>query len=415
MFHTLHTSTDVGQFFLGQNSSILDRLTFCTIQTTITTNFSMYLYIYQNNQKIGSMEKNDIEKIRVFYDKNDIRKIRCFCGVICNRSIVSHIKQEHPRKWEEWVLDFVRLRNKGWSNRRIMWKYRAIFSWTVIEKEVKKIVEEGKVTLNVPQKKKITKWVPLDFKLERTTVWSFPKRGDWAVHRSDYRGNWPPQIPRNLILRYSKPGDIVFDPFVGGGTTLIEAYLLNRKSVGLDVNPRAIIISNEQIKELEAKSKNTLDLRLNNNCRPTVKLGDARQSLEILSALGLSANSIDLICTHPPYLDSLRYTEKIDGDLSHIHDVEIFCDEIQKIAKAMYVLLKNGGRCAVLIGDVRRNGKIIPLGFKLMERFLKEKFELEDIIIKEQHKDESTEFYFNKNFVNYLIAHEYLFIFKKEE
>ena len=49
-----------------------------------------------------------------------------------------------------------------------------------------------------------------------------------------------------------------------------------------------------------------------------------------------------------------------------------------------------------------------------MERFLMEKFELEEIIIKQQHKDESTEFYFDKDFINYLIAHEYLFVFKKE-
>ncbi|MBA7504850.1 hypothetical protein ES706_03508 [subsurface metagenome] len=356
---------------------------------------------------------SDVNKISVFYDKNDVRKIKCFCGAYCDRSIIPHMKKIHSKKWKKWCFDFVRLRNKGWSNRRIMWKYRAIFSWTVIEREIKKMVGEGKAALKVPQKEKIAKWAPPDFRFERTTIWSFPKRGDWAVHESDYRGNWPPQIPRNLILRYSREGGTVLDPFVGGGTTLIEAYLLGRKSIGIDINPRAITISDERIKELETKSKGTLDMHLNNDCRPIVKLGDARNSLEILSTFGLSANSIDLICTHPPYLDSLRYTENIDEDLSRIQDLETFCDELQKTARAIYAVLKKGGRCAVLIGDVRKKGKIIPLGLKLMERFLREKFELEEIIIKQQHKDESTEFYFNKNFVNYLIAHEYLFVFRK--
>jgi len=360
------------------------------------------------------MPEDDIEKIRVFYDKNDARKIKCFCGEVCDRSIVPHLKKVHPEKWQKWCMDFVRLRNKGWAYRRIMWKYRVIFSWTVIEQEIKKMVELGKASLKILRKKEIVKWAPTDFELEKATVWSFPKRGDWAVHESDYRGNWPPQIPRNLIFRYSKEGDIVFDPFVGGGTTLIEAYLLNRKSVGVDINPRAIAISNERIKELKEKSKGTLDIRLNDKYCPIVKRGDARKSLKILSKLGLDVASIDLICTHPPYLDALRYTENIKADLSRIQDPEDFCDEMQKIARAMYIALKDGGRCAVLIGDIRKNGKIIPLGFKLMERFLREKFELEEIIIKQQHKDESTEFYFDKDFINYLIAHEYLFIFKKE-
>ena len=76
--------------------------------------------------------------------------------------------------------------------------------------------------------KKIKKWEPDDFELEMTTHWSFPNRGDWATHNAKYRGNWSPYIPRNLLLRYSKEGDTVIDQFAGGGTTLVEAKLLNR-------------------------------------------------------------------------------------------------------------------------------------------------------------------------------------------
>ena len=57
--------------------------------------------------------------------------------------------------------------------------------------------------------KKITKWEPEDFELEMTTHWSFPKRGDWATHDAKWRGNWSPYIPRNILLRYSKEGDLV--------------------------------------------------------------------------------------------------------------------------------------------------------------------------------------------------------------
>ena len=72
---------------------------------------------------------------------------------------------------------------------------------------------------------------PEKFKLEDTTIWSFKERGNWATHKGDYRGNCPPQVPRNLILKYTKEGDIVLDTFCGSGTTMIETKLLNRKGV----------------------------------------------------------------------------------------------------------------------------------------------------------------------------------------
>lgn len=60
---------------------------------------------------------------------------------------------------------------------------------------------------------------PKSFSPEQTTIWSFPDRGKWATHSGDYRGNWSPYVPRNLILRYSKPGDWILDQFLGSGTT----------------------------------------------------------------------------------------------------------------------------------------------------------------------------------------------------
>lgn len=65
----------------------------------------------------------------------------------------------------------------------------------------------------------INKLEPENFNLERSSVWRFPNRGNWATHDGNYRGNWSPYIPRNVILRYSKEGDLILDQFVGSGTT----------------------------------------------------------------------------------------------------------------------------------------------------------------------------------------------------
>ena len=101
----------------------------------------------------------------------------------------------------------------------------------------------------MPSKTKIIKkWEPEDFELEMTRVWSFPKRGDWATHDAKWRGNWSPYIPRNILLRYSKEGDWVLDQFAGGGSTLVEAKLLNRNIIGMDVNPVALKRCREKVK-----------------------------------------------------------------------------------------------------------------------------------------------------------------------
>ena len=89
---------------------------------------------------------------------------------------------------------------------------------------------------------KIKKWEPENFELEMTTSWSFPTRGNWATHNAKYRGNWSPYIPRNLILRYTKEGDLILDQFAGGGTTLVESKLLNRNIIGVDINPTSLEI-----------------------------------------------------------------------------------------------------------------------------------------------------------------------------
>lgn len=62
-------------------------------------------------------------------------------------------------------------------------------------------------------------------------------RGSHGLHR--YPAKFFPELPRWLIQKYTKPGDIVLDPFMGSGTSNIEALLLGRHSVGIDVDPFA--------------------------------------------------------------------------------------------------------------------------------------------------------------------------------
>jgi hypothetical protein len=76
--------------------------------------------------------------------------------------------------------------------------------------------------------------------------------------------------------------------------------------------------------------------------------------------------------------------------LSHIHDIDKFCDEIEKVARESFRLLKPGKYCAVLMGDTRREKMYQPMAFKVMERFLKSGFALKEDIIKVQHNCKAT-------------------------
>lgn len=147
---------------------------------------------------------------------------------------------------------------------------------------------------------------PDDFKLETTTVWSFVDRGGWATHSGKYRGNWSPYVPRNLILRYSQPNDWILDQFLGSGTTLVEAKLLGRNAVGVDINPHAIKVA-----------KNSLNFNFDSKSKIFIKEGNAT-NLEFLKD-----SKIDFICMHPPYANIINYSKKIKGDISRL-DIDDF-------------------------------------------------------------------------------------------
>ena len=315
----------------------------------------------------------------------------------CNHEIIrsryfNHLETYHYDEYLKTVDKIIKMNNEGYTIFEIAKKHNTTIN--VVFSRLKELKNKG---YEIKEPLKISNWEPEDFKLNATTLWSFPERGSWATHNSTYRGNWSPYIPRNIILRYSREGNIVLDQFVGGGTTLIETKLLKRYGIGVDINKNA----------LEITKKNTR-FQKNNAYNPILFHKDARK-LDFIKD-----ETIDLICTHPPYANIIKYSEGNSGDLSLL-DIEEFLTAMEDVAAESYRVLKGNKYCAILIGDMRRNKHMIPLGFRVMEKFLGAGFVLKETIIKEQHNCQATGFWYKRsieyNFL--LIAHEYLFVFRK--
>ncbi len=162
---------------------------------------------------------------------------------------------------------------------------------------------------------------------EGTTVWSFPIRGSWATHTNRYRGNFAPQVARNVIQMYSEPGEVVLDPMAGGGTVLIECRLLGRRYIGCDINPEAVALSEKAVDfPLEGPDA-----------------GGQIVCADVRDLSFLADHSVDLVLTHPPYLNLIRYSGgRIAGDLSNIRSVNKFCQAIQQAAAELFRVLKGG-------------------------------------------------------------------------
>lgn len=329
------------------------------------------------------------------------REVACpVCKKVCHRSFLPHLRKNHPKEWQNWRDSFVAMLENGKSLQQIGRYYD--ISWTVVEREVKKTLEEGERTLKY-KARPVKSWEPESFEMESTTVWSFPRRGNWATHRGDFRGNWAPEIPRNIMLRYSQKGDLVLDQFAGSGTTIIEAKLLRRRSIGIDINPQAIEIARQRTNFI-ISPENEEDVIY----EPEIYSGDARN----LSPIG--DNSVDLICAHPPYAETLRFSSGIAGDLSHLK-VDEFISDMHQVVRECFRVLKPGKYCAFLVGDTRRNKRVISIGFKTWGVFIEEGFLEKENIIKLQHNCKATGFWRERS-IDYnflLLAHEYLFVFQK--
>lgn len=131
--------------------------------------------------------------------------------------------------------------------------------------------------------------------------WTSKQRAASSLHEVSYRACFKPQLPRFFIERLTQPGDLVYDPFMGRGTTLLEAVLLGRQAAGCDINPLSAILlgprleapSIEQVQRRLVEIKSDFDGPLPENFLVFYHPKTLRQICALREALRHSRSSVD--------------------------------------------------------------------------------------------------------------------------
>lgn len=240
------------------------------------------------------------------------------------------------------------------------------------------------------------------------SLWIINRRDNSGAHSFKYHGNFIPQIPHQLLLRYTKKGDWVLDPFLGGGTTLIEAQRMGRNSIGLELNKQVAEETESRIRTEETKEVKTFVINGNS------KNYDIKSFLQ-----DNGINQVQFVLFHPPYWNIIKFSDDVE-DLSNSETLDSFKDDFGSVIDNCTKVLEDNRYCGIVIGDKYENSQITPLGFICMNLFLERGFILKSIIVKNigdtegKANQQAIWRYRAMSADYYVFKHEYIMIFKKE-
>ncbi len=253
----------------------------------------------------------------------------------------------------------------------------------------------------------IENWKECDINTD--SLWLIRERDKSGKHENFYHGNFIPQIPNQLIRRYTKKGEMIFEPFMGSGTTLFECEKLERKYIGFDINPKIV----EYVRQ---KMSDDSDLN-----KFFIEECNSLDSQEVCDAFSKSeTENVQFVLMHPPYLDIVKFTDNPD-DLSQINNLKVFIGKFRTVCENSLKYLDKNRYFALVVGDVYKNGEVLPLAFYCMDmlkRYFKVK--LKGIVVKNIEGNRgkigqnSIWKYRALNSDYFIFKHEYIYVFKKE-
>jgi DNA modification methylase len=216
-------------------------------------------------------------------------------------------------------------------------------------------------------------------------VWQFYYEPRDIRKKDVHPATFPISLSQKIISLFSHEGELVLDPFVGSGTTLVAAQDLNRNAVGFDLKKEYIDLSNKRLAQH----------RLNNNSKQLAVQDDA---INITSYL--DEDTVSLIWTSPPYANLLnrprknksrrfRNNEQLGKIEQYSQDprdlgtmtLEEYTVKMGNIYEALLPLLKTKGHCVINVPDMWWENNRITIHLSLIDELRNRGYELRNIII----------------------------------
>jgi hypothetical protein len=240
------------------------------------------------------------------------------------------------------------------------------------------------------------------------SLWLLDKRDRSGMHTAEYWGNFIPQIPNQLLRRYTKKGEWVLDPFLGSGTTLLECKKLGRNGIGIELQSSVARKTSARI-----ESENN-PFAVQTNIIP----GDSTQLDFTRQLRSLDVQSVQFAILHPPYWDIIQFS-KNSHDLSNAGSLQKFLSSFGQVVDRVNSVLDPDRYLALVIGDKYSNSEWIPLGFFAMQEVLRRNFILKSIVVKNfketKAKRSQEKLWRYRALVGgfYVFKHEYIFLMQK--
>lgn len=223
----------------------------------------------------------------------------------------------------------------------------------------------------------------------------------------DHGATYPEKLCERLIAMYSNQSDVVLDPFLGTGTTVIAAIKSHRNSIGIELTDRFYNVAAEAIDEETSSQQMSLLSHKNELGNYKLFKGDC---LEVLKKI--PDNNVQLTITSPPYADLIHkvvedrtfhhkksafvsdnnattnlYSED-ERDLGNM-SMDVYIKKVEFIMKELYRVTKPGGYNVWVVKDFRDTKNKIPyvdLHSKIVEAGQKAGFKYHDLIIWDQNQ-----------------------------
>lgn len=247
------------------------------------------------------------------------------------------------------------------------------------------------------------------------SLWIIEERDKSGGHKGDYHGNFVPQIPNQLMRRFTKKGDVVLDTFLGSGTTLIECKQLGRNGIGIELLSNVASLAKQRLSQ-----KSFFD----NEIFAEITVADSTKKETRQKVDGIlerhNKQNVQLIIMHPPYHDIIKFSNDPD-DLSNAKSVKDFLKLFDDVINNFVGLLEHKHHLAVVIGDKYTNSEWVPLGFYVMAEILNNKdLILKSILVKNmvnnRAKRNQEHLWRYRALVGgfYIFRHEYILLFQKK-